>query len=152
MSKITYSNKVTLNPQTSIADINKVTADDMNEIKTVVNTNDDNTTANSTAITNLGNYSTTEVNTGKKWFDGKDIYRKVFQYTSASNTSWTLLDDNSYDYIIDVNGEVFSTEHYIGITKYLNFYRLNCKLYYQNASSFSQGKQVTFWIEYTKTS
>ena len=77
MAKLTYANKVTLNPQTSIADINKVTADDMNEIKTVVNNNDDSTTANSTAITNLGNYSTTEVNTGKKWIDGKDIYRQV---------------------------------------------------------------------------
>lgn len=39
MAKITYDNKVALNPQPSIADINKVTDADMNEIKQVVNEN-----------------------------------------------------------------------------------------------------------------
>lgn len=37
LTQITYTNKETLNEQPSIADINKVTADDMNEIKSVVN-------------------------------------------------------------------------------------------------------------------
>ncbi len=37
LSKITYTNKETLNEQPSIADKNKVTDDDMNEIKRVVN-------------------------------------------------------------------------------------------------------------------
>lgn len=41
MSKITYQNKVALNVNSNIADINKVNASDMNEIKTVVNDNDD---------------------------------------------------------------------------------------------------------------
>lgn len=57
MSKITYTNKVTLNSQPSIADENKVTSGDMNEIKTVVNNNDDNvgdltslTTTNKTSL------------------------------------------------------------------------------------------------------
>lgn len=39
MAQITYSNKVALNENSSIADINKVKADDMNEIKSVVNNN-----------------------------------------------------------------------------------------------------------------
>ena len=39
MAKITYANKVALNPQPSIADENKVTDADMNEIKSVVNSN-----------------------------------------------------------------------------------------------------------------
>lgn len=42
MGKITYTNKVALNENPEVADINKVTDDDMNEIKSVVNTNDDN--------------------------------------------------------------------------------------------------------------
>lgn len=42
MSKITYENKVALNVNSDIADINKVNASDLNEIKNVVNTNDDN--------------------------------------------------------------------------------------------------------------
>lgn len=53
MSKITYANKQTLNENTSIADINKVKASDLNEIKTVVNQNDDN-------IGNLSNLNTTD--------------------------------------------------------------------------------------------
>lgn len=40
MAQITYTNKVALNENPEIADINKVTDDDMNEIKSVVNTND----------------------------------------------------------------------------------------------------------------
>ena len=37
LDKITYSNKVSLNPQPSIANANKVSDSDMNEIKSVVN-------------------------------------------------------------------------------------------------------------------
>lgn len=42
MSKITYTDKVALNVNSDIADINKVNASDLNEIKQVVNSNDDN--------------------------------------------------------------------------------------------------------------
>ena len=42
MSKITYENKVALNINSDIADVNKVNASDLNEIKNAVNTNDDN--------------------------------------------------------------------------------------------------------------
>lgn len=64
MSKITYADKITLNENTSIADINKVKASDLNEIKTVVNQNDDNTTTNTTEIstinTNIGDLNNLE--------------------------------------------------------------------------------------------
>lgn len=49
MSKITYANKVALNENSNIADINKVKADDMNEIKTCVNNNDDMLTGGAVA-------------------------------------------------------------------------------------------------------
>lgn len=42
MAKITYEDKVALNVNPDIADINKVNASDLNEIKNAVNTNDDN--------------------------------------------------------------------------------------------------------------
>ena len=42
MSKITYADKVTLNENPNVADVNKVKADDLNEIKNVVNANDNN--------------------------------------------------------------------------------------------------------------
>ena len=101
MAKITYTDKVALNVNSDIADVNKCNATDMNEIKQVVNENDDNTTNNSNAIGTLsslnttnksnlvgainevlsndtakGTYSTTEQRVGT-WIDGKPIYRKV---------------------------------------------------------------------------
>ena len=53
MAKITYSNKSTLNPQPSIANANKVTSDDMNEIKSVVNENDDTLISQGNTINNI---------------------------------------------------------------------------------------------------
>lgn len=51
MSKITYEDKVNLNVDSDVADINKVRAEDLNEVKTVVNANDD-LRANLTTIVN----------------------------------------------------------------------------------------------------
>lgn len=45
MAKITYTDKVALNTDNTIPAINKGMADDFNEIKTVVNQNDDDFTA-----------------------------------------------------------------------------------------------------------
>lgn len=53
MSKITYTDKVAIYENTKVPDINKVNADDMNEIKSVVNANDD--TANNLKIIALNN-------------------------------------------------------------------------------------------------
>lgn len=54
MSQITYANKTTLSPQPSIADENKVTADDMNEIKSAVNDNDSRINENTSNISKFG--------------------------------------------------------------------------------------------------
>lgn len=53
MAKITWTNKTALNPQPSVARENKCTDDDLNEIKSVVNTNDDN-------VGNLADLDTTD--------------------------------------------------------------------------------------------
>lgn len=53
MSKITYANKVAINENAEISDINKVTDSDMNEIKTVVNNNDDELITINTKLTNI---------------------------------------------------------------------------------------------------
>ena len=56
-------------------------------------------------------YSTEEVNTGKKWIDGKPIYRKVLTTTSAINTDsfyWggleTEVQNMNVSSVIDVRG------------------------------------------------
>ena len=54
MSKITYTDKVTLNENPNVADVNKVKATDLNEIKNVVNANDDN-------VGDLADLKTTDV-------------------------------------------------------------------------------------------
>ena len=80
MAQITYADKSAINVNPDVASTNKVEAGDMNEIKSVINAND-------TAFTNATTYSTTEVDTGKKWIDGKPIYRKVFNYGQLPNNA-----------------------------------------------------------------
>lgn len=67
MQAISYTNKSALNENTGIADINKCNASDMNEIKTVVNSNanecGDASSLNTTNKTSLVN-AINEVNTG----------------------------------------------------------------------------------------
>lgn len=108
---ITYDDKVALNENPNVADINKVTDDDMNEIKSVVNnnatetsTNTTNITTNTTKITNLQTYSTSETNTGQTWINGKPIYRKVIA-VDFPTTSVTIVNYphniSNIDLIID---------------------------------------------------
>lgn len=109
MAKITYENKVALNVNSDIADINKVNASDLNEIKNVVNENDDNTTNNSNAIGNLSDLTTPVVsslvgainsivesgsNENGNWIkyaDGTMICTKEITLTTAMTNSWGAL-------------------------------------------------------------
>lgn len=100
MSKITYTDKVALNINQDVADVNKCNATDLNEIKQVVNENDDLvgilenlTTQDKTSIVNAINevnqndinkstYSTSEQVIGK-WINGKPLYRKTITFTTT---------------------------------------------------------------------
>lgn len=95
LNKITYDDKS--NYQTSsLADIYKVTANNMNEIKTVVNGLVDSTT-----------YDTNEIAVGA-WIDGKTIYKKTFTGSLPTITqSWTTLINVSslnISNLIDIEG------------------------------------------------
>ena len=81
MAKIQFEDKVALNENANIPDVNKCKATDMNEIKSVVNGNDDEFIQYKMGET----YSTDEVKTNKKWIGGKPIYRKVFEIGSLPN-------------------------------------------------------------------
>lgn len=54
-------------------------------------------------VNNMMNYSTTEVNTGNKWIDGKPIYRKVINFGALPDTSTKAVAHNisNLDTIID---------------------------------------------------
>ena len=145
MAKITFGNKTTLNPQPSIARENKVIDEDINEIKSVVNEN-----------AGMCELSTTEINTGKTWIDGKTIYSKVLSFTTSSslntfiyephnisnldtvlpNYSMTIkFNDNWYKAPNDIVPEILVTSTDFG--------------YYNSSSNFA-GKPAVAIIEYTK--
>ena len=106
MAKITYENKVALNVNSDIADVNKCNATDLNEIKNVVNTNDDNTTNNSNAIGNLSSLNTTNKNNLVSAIN--EVNGKInaltavtlYEHTSGRNGNIMLSDNASnYSYI-----------------------------------------------------
>ena len=83
---ITFNDKVTLVDQPDIAEENKVTASNMNEIKTQVN--------------NSFTYSTSEINTGKIWIDGKPIYRKYITFSQANSGNYTYTHNLGIDSVV----------------------------------------------------
>ena len=89
MQTINYTNKSALNQNADIPDVNKCNASDLNEIKSVVNAN---ASEMETRLTNLGTLSTSEVDTGRKFIDGKPIYSKTFSFntTVTSNSVFTM--------------------------------------------------------------
>lgn len=159
MAKITYDDKVTLNPQPSVANTNKTTASDMNEIKQVVNTNDDTVQE----IINGEIYSTTEVKTNKVWIDGKPIYRKVLDITNIGVSGYQYNHNiSNFGTLIDVYGSWDKTvagkqpltrsvpgatnEYDLGIGDVTN---TNFRLHY--GSNVSGVTHIYVIFEYTKT-
>ena len=91
LTKITYDTKVALDPQPSVANINKVSDSDMNEIKSVVNNAIDQVDTNTNDITTLKQNIITDgsaVKTGRI-IDGKDEYVKRFSFTTSGSTTYT---------------------------------------------------------------
>lgn len=100
MSKITYENKVALNVNSDIADVNKCNASDLNEIKEVVNNNDDNmgllSNLNTTNKSNLVGAINSIIESGSnangnwiKYADGTMICTKNITLTNVViNTAW----------------------------------------------------------------
>lgn len=96
MAQITYADKVPLNENTSVADINKVKASDMNEIKSVVNTNYDEQQGIKENIDEITTYSTEEKIIGK-WIDGRPMYQLTISIKNLSAvTSYVLNNLTSY--------------------------------------------------------
>ena len=110
MSEITYDDKVDLQVATNIANINKVTASDMNEIKNVVNGNADEvgdiTSLTTTDKTNVVN-AVNELNAPEKWVsvgataptDGRRVW---FEY------SRNILPENLYMATRTLNGITYT--------------------------------------------
>ena len=154
MSKITYTDKVTLNENPNVADVNKIKADNLNEIKNVVNANADDLNE----INDKFNYSTEEQRIGK-WIDGKPIYRKVI--TTTVNASGSISTGISHmDWLVRAmgtalmkDGNVFlPLNFYNGATGWNSFHVLGhgSAIQYQRGTSY-EVQRTYFILEYTKT-
>lgn len=100
-------------------------------------------------------YSTTEVNTGKKWVNGKPIYKKTYTGTIPTlSGGWDTLfsvSSLSIDDLIDIEGmcgtgklpRYSSSAYYIDIQKGGNYMQV------MGASYSNQSYKVTLY--YTKT-
>jgi hypothetical protein len=115
---------------------------------------------------NIGKYSTNEINTGMKWIDGKDIYRKVITFT-INDATYTYTTDITTASISDIwiNGNSFGTQS-TTVTVPVNAYhanniyctgmsidksQANIRLYIRNGSSRNDISYKVI-LEYTKTS
>lgn len=174
MAKIQFEDKVALNENSNIPDVNKCKATDMNEIKSVVNGNDDlvgnlrtlNTTDKSSIVGAINEvyqsnvYSTDETVVGK-WIDGKPIYRKVIN--SICGNLRTLLNELNIDFLIDTKGTAWSNyDHRMPINApnpeppnyvfgiYQSASTNNISVFY-NADFYNDTNKVIVTVIYTKT-
>ena len=143
MSKITYTDKVTLNENPNVADVNKVRADDLNEIKNVVNANDDKF-----------NYTQEEQRIGT-WIDGKPLYKKVIQGTTADGDISIDLSYLHIDTLVNIGGTAGSNGDFKPINFDYSGYSISTRyslgIMYVNASTPYANMPFNIVIEYTKT-
>lgn len=168
MAKITYEDKEFLNKNENIADKNKVNDTDLNEIKEVVNENDDNVgdlsslnTTDKTSLVNAVNeienrdiYSTTETKIGT-WINGKAIYRKVIDlgaFKFIKGNKDISIPNTPVDTL--VSGKwCFKNKNkwYFEFSSINNFQWINdTTLYYDGVESFTC-QQMYVILEYTKS-
>lgn len=129
MSKITYTDKVTLNENPNVADVNKVKADDLNEIKNVVNANADNLATKQATLVSGTNIKT--INNESILGSGNlDILNMVYPvgsiYMSVNSTSPANFLGGTWERIkgrcivgVDENDADFNTVSKTGGSKYL---------------------------------
>ena len=121
--------------------------DAVKPVDTVALNNMQSVTSN--AVSRAMSYSTSEVNTGKKWIDGKTIYRKVlvsqntiFVDTSDYKNSGAPFPDNR-DLIISIDARLL-------IKNWLYYSTGNPTLYVASITPTTISAGEHFIIEYTK--
>lgn len=100
----------------------------------------------------VNDYSTTEIDTGKRWIDGKKIYRKVLQpsnigtaFSTGVNNIDTFMFDVSHSYIYYDNNIVFASDR----AKF-KYDKTNNTIQTEEAALATWSGVIT--IEYTKSS
>lgn len=112
-------------------------------------------------------YSTSEINTGAKWIDGKPIYRRAFTgtitNTAGTRATTTLWSSSTIDTLVDTGGEISygedgkasipqgqGTEGYRYVYLQTGTHDLLLAVLYSNESYTNRPYKV--WVEYTKNS
>lgn len=99
MAQITYEDKVALNENPSVADINKVTDDDMNEIKDTINTN--------TPVGSISLFAGSTAPNGWLICDGSAVSRTTYaDLFSVIGTTYGSGDGSTTFNIPDIQGKV----------------------------------------------
>ena len=138
MSKIIYANKVALNQNSNIADINKVKADDMNEIKTVVNTNYDEFMSGWLSAGETWTYASVDNPTGVITINGNKTTKYSLgmriKFTNGGNTIYGIITKISYSspnttlsFLHEINPSTNTALHLIANSAITNNYYSNMK-------------------------
>lgn len=104
------------------------------------------------------NYSTSEVNTGQKWTDGKDIYCKVFDLTIPNQSGAVTFNVPTPDlnevidvrYSVNGKGPVYETPWYSQAAVYFDSMDAN-GVYFYFDSTYNQGRPLRVISFYTKS-
>lgn len=124
----------------------------------------ENLNHNFNELNNANIYSTNETDTGKKWVNGKPIYRKVFVNQNGPTTTYTNLNHNilNIEEIINIYGTMVNPTDLmttnipmIGTSSLYGGAGINVradgtKIQYESTADYSANK-CNFVIEYTKT-
>lgn len=109
MAQITYANKVALNENAGVADINKVKADDMNEIKQVVNSNDNEQQETKGLVENATTISNVEKVVGT--YNDKILYSKEYTFTINHTGGNSTIESNYAHGIANVDTVFINQAH-----------------------------------------
>lgn len=115
-----------------------------------------------TKLTSLTTYSTEEINTGKKWIDGKPIYSKTITYTVTGGTTTdisslnieTVVDYNTICHRYGSNNNDWEEPFYNSTTDYFrSFIRTNTNTIETRITTGSAYTtyDITTTLYYTKT-
>ena len=113
-------------------------------------------------VNGANTYSTTEVDTGKTWIDGKKIYRKVIIVESLPNNTGTSYDHNisnigtrwlTFGFWEETSGTTGPIPMYYkaAADQITQCYISDTKIYVQTNANYSSRKGY-FVVEYTKSS
>lgn len=113
-------------------------------------------------ITNATTYSTEEINTGEKWVDGKDIYRKVIYIGILPDDAKEKYAHNilNMDYLVQLNvtwydtvdGKFWSLNRYDNAEAYIKFSCDKTNVQCETVYTWSdRTKDCYVIVEYTKT-